>query len=141
MKQTREELGFTKQETFNQWLETYFGSKYLNRNYNNGYLNFEEYHEIVFRFFLKYDETEFDLEENIKVYKKRLDYKLTQHSKELRNIAGHPRNFSGDVEIISEAHNIKTPKGARIFPYNTASLLESEIPKLYLDKDQSSKAK
>ncbi|MBW4970882.1 hypothetical protein KZY98_10465 [Croceibacter atlanticus] len=141
LKQTREELGFTKQETFNQWLEAYFGTKYLNRNRNNGYLNFEEYLEIVRKFFLKFDESEFDLEKNIKIYKERLEHKLIAHSKDLRQIANHPRNFSNDVRIISEIHGIETPKGARIFPYHMASLLESEIPKLYPDTNQSSKAK
>ena len=141
LKQTREELGFTKQETFNQWLEAYFGTKYLNRNHNNGYLNFEEYLEIVRKFFLKFDESEFELEENVKIYKKRLENKLIAHSKDLRHIANHPRNFSDDVSIISKIHGIETPKGARIFPYHMASLLESEIPTLYPDTNQSSKAK
>lgn len=129
LKQIREELGFKRYETFQPWLECYFGEKYVNSNHNNGYINLYEYHEIMEAFFLSFKETKFDLESNIEEYKQRLDHLLV-HSKNLKHIAGKPNNFTEDVQEISENNNLKTPKGARLFPFNRASLIIEELPKL-----------
>ncbi|WP_458625975.1 hypothetical protein [Winogradskyella sp. PC D3.3] len=134
LKQVREELGFKRYETFQPWLKCYFGEKYLNSNRNNGYINLYEYQEIMETFFLSFNETEFDLESNIEVYKERLG-QLLVHSKDIKHIAGKPHNFTEDVQIVSDNNNLKTPKGARLFPYNRASLIKAELPKLYKNPD------
>jgi hypothetical protein len=130
LKQVREELGFKRYETFQPWLKCYFGENYVDSNRNNGYINLYEYQEIIEAFFLSFNETKFDLESNIEVYKQRLDHLLV-HSKNLKHIVGKPNNFTDDVQIISDNNNLKTPKGARLFPYNRASLIKVELPKLY----------
>lgn len=134
LKQVREELGFKRYETFQPWLKCYFGEKYLNSNRNNGYINLYEYQEIIESFFLSFNETEFDLESNIEEYKQRLDHILV-HSKHLKHMVGKPNNFTEDVQMVSDNNNLKTPKGARLFPYNRASLIKAELPKLYENLD------
>jgi len=134
LKQVREELGFKRYETFQPWLKCYFGDTYLNSNRNNGYINLYEYQEIMEAFFLSFNETEFDLASNIEVYKERLDHLLV-HSKHLKDMVGRPNNFTEDVQMVSDNNNLKTPKGARLFPFNRASLIKAELPKLYENLD------
>ncbi|MAM23281.1 MAG: hypothetical protein CL817_06065, partial [Croceibacter sp.] len=133
LKQVREELGYKRYETFQPWLRDYFGDKYINRNDTNGYINIYEYEEIVTAFFLDHKESELDLENNILDYKERLDNQMLLKSKDLKYIANKPNNFMGDVQIVSENNNVKTPKDARLFPFNRASLILAELPKLYSD--------
>lgn len=63
--QIRKECGYPDKRTFDKWLETFFGTKYLDKGHSNGYVSIEEYAEILKTFLLKPEESNFpsDLKE------------------------------------------------------------------------------
>ncbi len=140
LKQTREELGYPDSRTFNPWLIAFFDDKYVTctgktksgkpsyKSKKRGYINFNEYLEIVSMFLLCENEDYFDIENCALEYRDRIKmHKITQ-KKVLKDLTKNDYKLLRErVEDILGLNNINTSHEFRNIPFRIVSIIKKEI--------------
>lgn len=140
LKQTREELGYPDSRTFNPWLIAFFDDKYVTcrgktksgkpsyKSKKRGYINFNEYLEIVSMFLLCENEDYFDIENCVLEYRDRIKmHKITQ-KKVLKDLTKNDYKLLRErVEDILGLNNINTSHEFRNIPFRIVSIIKKEI--------------
>ncbi|WP_431137507.1 hypothetical protein [Psychroserpens mesophilus] len=139
---TRKELGYPDPRTFNQWLYCFFKEdhpnegvpkhKYSSLGEKNGYLNFDEYLEIVSAFMLTYDETTFNLS-NIEDLHHRFENERYIQRKVLKQLTNNNYELlSEKLEDAADLNNLELPDKFRNVPFKIVSILKKELAE-YID--------
>jgi hypothetical protein len=140
LKKTREELGYPDSRTFNPWLIAFFDDKYVTctgktksgkpsyKSKNKGYINFNEYLEIVSMFLLSENEEYFDLENNALEYRDRIKKQKVTQKKVLKELTKNDYKLLRErVEDVLGIKNINTSHEFRNIPFRIVSIIKNEI--------------
>lgn len=120
IKETREELGFKNQRTFKKWLNYFYGNKYD----NNRKFNLLEYIDVIKKFFLKPDEFEIDLKNNIDEYKKRLSNGMVVKKSHLIKLTNNDyKLLKNEIDDLKDFKIVNLPDNVDFYPYSIAQLI------------------
>lgn len=124
IKETREELGFQNQRTFKKWLNFFYGNKFE----NSRKFNLLEYIDVIKKFFLKPDETNFDLNKNLEEYKNRLSNGIVVKKSHLIKLTNNDyKLLKNEIDDLKDLKILKLPDNVDFFPYSIAQLIISNL--------------
>lgn len=120
IKETRKEFGFKNQRTFKKWLNHFYGNKYDNCKK----FNLLEYIDVIKKFFLKPDEYEIDLKNNIEEYKIRLsDGIVVKKSHLIKLTENDYKLLKNEIDDLKNLKIVNLPPNVDFYPYSIAQLI------------------
>lgn len=120
IKETREELGFKNQRTFKKWLTFFYGNKYD----NSRKFNLLEYIDVIKKFFLKPDEKEIDINNNIDEYKNRLLNGMVVKKAHLIKLTNNDyKLMKNEIDDLKDFKIVNLPDNVDFYPYSIAQLI------------------